>query len=398
MGYRLLFMVLAVIIIIGTIFIILSDKQISAVERLSSSKLKKEAQQLSNSYVLDAARELQRHLEDEVNVPIPSVDTMQGIYHITLDVVSPGELYKGETIPDYQYYITCRVEATDEGFAVGTNALYNFAPQYWTLPLDTGYQSSYTNAYTVPSVNIVLKTDAVKIFVPNAPDPISSNTDFSRRKNTFSYYPNHSAFNNGAYAGLSSWPMHHDIEIPIVDLPTHKGVIYIYIPKSFFPNVLAFVNIANDAGTGGVSPITIDYDVTIIAESTVYIMGALLATPQHKITILSYTPTSGTFPNINRNGSIYSDGENDVNYPNPGGIVDADLMVPNNLGTITIPFGSPPPPGYTHDLNRRFGRLQTNPGLVQSEYQTIEDIITNLSGGSVLQLKSWEELPVEILP
>jgi len=352
MGYRTIFLILAFLIIFGSIIIVLVDKQINAIEGLSASKLKKEAQQIANSYVLDATRELKQRLSSGQGI-MPPLATTQGIYSIDLQVYDTT--YDTQTLPDNYYYIVCRVEVTDEDgttYRFGTNAMYEYdsggvATSPW-IPAVMGLNSSYP-------LSLALQADGFSFW---------QQAQGSTQQGFFQYYTP-----SGPSAGLEK------LSQQISGIPNFSNVIY--IPSSLV-SPLGYLRIANHTnGTGGTNPITLDYDITIIVEGNIRIDGALLVNPPHKINLVAIGST------------IYT---NAGGNNNPGGDIRADLYKGPSALAINIETNR----GYTHNLP--FRKLVTNGVDFDTVWTDLESNgSVNISAPEISSLRSWEEMPVEKL-
>jgi len=351
MGYRLLFMILAFIIIIGSITAYLGNKHLTTIDELSSSKLKKEAQQLANSYVLDTLRDLKRFLANEPGAVKP--DTLyvnQGGYKISLKVHDSYPVGDNKLDSD-QYYIMCRVVATADDstkYRFGTNALYQ---------------------HEIPSSNIPTH------WIPSLSDPLDNNgfpLSLGLQYSLLSFWQQQSGSVSDDYF------THYPPQGNALKLQGSRYDSYfdgvIYITSDLVPE--GFVRIANQATPpSGSSPLPLSYDITVIVEGDIRIDGAILVNPPYKINLVSV------------GGTIYT-----ASNANPSRDIQADLYKAPAASAINIGAG------YTHDPPYR--KLETSATTFAGIWTDLYNngSVATGSPGIPSALKAWEELPGERLP
>jgi len=359
MGFRVILLILAFLILFGSIIVVLSNRQIVSIGVLSSSKMKKEAQQLANSYVLDAARELKQRIVSHQAI-MPPLNTTQDDYSISLHVESGT--FNGHTLPSDHYYIVCQIETTDEDgitYRFRTNALYNIA----TAPPASPYIMPNHGITTNAQLRMALGLDSFELFHRHFIQG-GGDANMPDAQPFYNFYP----------------PLQEDrlSTIPLSAVTNVSPQNIIYFPLNAlkdWPSEGAYwLNIGTAADTAPYStPINLDYDITIISEGDIRIGSSLHPNPPHRINIISL------------GGTIMFNGGTQGNNAGPGH-VDANLFVTPGGG---IQFSTTL--GWSHDANRRYTIDST----------TVDGVIAELTARGFLPgdkniMKSWEELPVEI--
>jgi len=399
MGFKTILLILAFLIIFGSIIMFLGGKQIDAKADLSEKYLLKQTQQHANDHVSAAIRELKESINNSNGVPTPYKASNNGRTIITDDTTTNITIHENtytdnmgvsHPLTTNQYYIVCSIETTGPDGTIyrqGTNALYQAGGNYTPPP------------YTPPVIRDPFITDHPEYL------RMTLGVDDFFIFQTFSGQDNQNIFQHyNKAAQIAS-----QIET-IGDNPRFSNILY--FPGEFvrpgnngpdpLPNYGPAVVIScHSTNTDGSSPVTIANDITIIVEGNIRIDGPILTEPGVKVNLIALPYPIGS----STGGKIYTTlGNNNTGkIPNPS-YIKADLY------SRPVANSNPPIPGTNIDVGRspfRHEAPYTKNALSDFDVNEIIDTIVNPEDpndpdppdpATLLKiLQSWEEKPVEII-
>jgi len=174
MGFRVILLIIAFLIIFGGIIVFLSQKQIEGKEDLSESVFQKQAQQLANNAVQEGIKRLRQNFDDAGgNLPgggggsggnlvftLPEfTDSKQGDYTVHCQAVST---YDNRPLPENEYAIVANATVYGEdgleykARTVGTYALRSEFHHYFEPDIDWGTITG--------RIFIIFRANAVEIY------------------------------------------------------------------------------------------------------------------------------------------------------------------------------------------------------------------------------------------
>jgi len=386
MGYRIILLLIVFLIIIGGISILLGQKQTNAKTDLSEAFIIKQSQQLANSYVQDAIRDLTDSINNGNGVPLAYLFATggktigQGSSHIA-NIIIHEDNYTDANGTDHelinQYYIVCEVTTTaPDGtqFITGTNALYQAGDDtpYWDsedyIDPVMGGSSRY--------IRMMIEEDNYYFFQINQAQDDQTTWQ---------------------HLGKQSHLSHLDQNID--DMDNFNNIIY-FRANSVKPGIGgdgAPAVVINAQGGNGNNPTLISRDLTLIVEGNIRIEGRFqVANPDVRINLIALPYPDPNDPTSTVPGKIYT---NTRQSQNPGGPIQAYLYTqgPNatNAGNSNIVIGS----DWTHIPP------YTRNALTNFDIGNIIETIVNPGTGVTppdpadleKKLMSWEERLVQVI-
>jgi len=383
MGYRIILLLIVFLILVGGIFIILGQRQTNAKVDLNEAVIIKQSQQLSNSFVQDAIRELKESINNSNGVPTAynapnGKTTTQG--NSSAKIIIHEDTYTDASgtahdLEDNQYYIVCEVTTTaadETQYITGTNVLYQAG--------DSNSQEIITPGNDPPGTELTGPSYAMWL----------------REEGIYWYLPHNNSGNNMIHQWFQSGQTPDPTNPGSVELDSGTQEHHIiYFPNNLVPsNVLYLSNYHNGSSGDNAVPITLNYSITIIVAGDIRIDGSLKAYSPHKINVIALPYGTNNTP-----GRIITS-PNGGKWPSSNVIIDANLYA-RNVSNITL--------GSQYN--------QTIPRKYPHNWNTLEDVLNDpdldLSvpdGGGTdpdpdpinpatleKKLVSWEEKPVQII-
>jgi len=285
-------LILAFLIIFGSIIVVLSEKQIEGKEDLTESNYQKQAQQLANSTAQEGIRLLKAYVDaprptqQNPNIPMPTypaINRTTGNSTVKMELFD--NIYKGNSLPIGTYCILANVEtAGPDGktYKASTEAMYS----YYSTSNPPYYDISELFTDTTARYFVIFERTQIKVF-----------------RATANFY---------SIPTLMSSTSNHAIvdEIPMSRLADYNNTIYINKALSWAVTVgcAAQIDTTPETAVPG-AYFTIDYKATIIlnTSSPTRIGSHLFSTDPDRITIQSTSIiTTNHIQDVTSNAYFYS--------------------------------------------------------------------------------------------